>query len=53
MAVASWVVTNISAFEPMVFVLIPIPFVIAALAACALPAARASRVDPNTALRDL
>jgi len=53
MAVASWVVTDISAFEPLAFMLIPVPFVLAALVACYVPAARASRVDPNVALRDL
>ena len=53
MAVRSWVVTDISAFEPLMFALIPVPFVLAALLACALPAIRASRVDPNIALRDL
>ena len=52
MALNSWVVTNISAFEPLVFALIPVPFVLAAVLACALPAMRASRVDPNVALRD-
>ena len=53
MAVASWVVTDISAFEPLAFMLIPVPFVLAALVACYVPASRAARVDPNVALRDL
>jgi putative ABC transport system permease protein len=53
LAVRAWFVTNVSAFEPLVLVVVPIPFVVAALVACYLPAARASRVDPNVALRDL
>jgi putative ABC transport system permease protein len=53
LAVRAWVVTDISAFEPLVIAVVPLPFVVAALAACYLPAARASRVDPNVALRDL
>src|SRR5262249_25025903 len=47
----SWVVTDISAFEPVVFALVPLPFVASALVACYLPAIRASRLDPNVALR--
>lgn len=46
-------VTGISAVDPVVCGLVPIPFVLAALLACSAPAARASRVDPNVALRDL
>jgi putative ABC transport system permease protein len=53
MAVRAWVVTEVSAIDPVVFSLVPIPFVVAALVACYFPAARASRVDPNVALRDL
>jgi hypothetical protein len=39
--------------DAIVFLLSPLPIVAAAIAACAGPARRASRVDPNVALRDL
>jgi putative ABC transport system permease protein len=39
--------------DPIGFVVAPLCFIAAALAACYIPARRASRVDPNVALRDL
>ena len=47
MAVASWVVTDISAFEPLAFALIPRCRSLAALAAC-VPAGRARRASIPT-----
>jgi ABC-type antimicrobial peptide transport system permease subunit len=52
-AVKAFVETRVSAVDPWPLLLLPIPFVLAALAACYFPAARASRVDPNIALREL
>jgi predicted permease len=52
-ALRSTIFTGISPVDPLTFALVPIPFVIAALMACYVPASRASRVEPTVALRDL
>jgi len=52
-AVKAWAVTDVEAFDPWPLLLLPIPFAVAAFVASYLPAARAARVDPNVALRDL
>jgi putative ABC transport system permease protein len=49
----STIVTGISPVDPLMFALVPVPFVLAALIACYVPASRASRVEPTVALRDL
>jgi ABC-type antimicrobial peptide transport system permease subunit len=43
----------VAAFDPIAFVLAAGPLLVASGIACYLPARRASRVDPNVALRDL
>jgi ABC-type antimicrobial peptide transport system permease subunit len=47
------VFTTIGAWDPLEFTVLPLVFLCAAMIACWLPAARASQVNPNVALRDL
>jgi putative ABC transport system permease protein len=42
---------NVSAMDPMTFLLVPLVFVVTAMIAAYVPARRASRVDPAAALR--
>lgn len=42
---------GVKALDPFTFVAVPILFAVVALAACCVPASRAARVDPMTALR--
>jgi predicted permease len=49
----AFVYGNIQAFDLAAFALVPVPLIAAAFVACYLPARRASRVDPNVALRHL
>jgi putative ABC transport system permease protein len=42
---------EVSAFDPLVFTIAPLVLAIASLAACYLPARRATRILPTVALR--
>jgi ABC-type lipoprotein release transport system permease subunit len=51
--IRAYVNARVQPIDPVAFSLVPIPLILAALAACYGPARRASRVDPNVALRHL
>ena len=51
--VRSILVARVDIIDPWMLLGVPIPLPLAALFACLLPAYRASRVDPNLALRHL
>ena len=49
----AWLTAPVQVFDPVAFAVVPIPLALAAFLACFVPAWRASRVDPNVALRHL
>jgi ABC-type lipoprotein release transport system permease subunit len=51
--VRSYLAVKVDVIDPWMLILVPIPLLVAAFFACLLPAYRASRVDPNVALRNL
>jgi predicted permease len=51
--IRAYVNAGVTPIDPVAFAIVPVPLVLAALIACYAPARRASRVDPNEALRHL
>jgi predicted lysophospholipase L1 biosynthesis ABC-type transport system permease subunit len=53
MGLRALITDRIQVFDPLALTLVPIPLFVAAFLACYVPARKASRVDPNVALRHL
>jgi putative ABC transport system permease protein len=51
--IRSYMEADITIIDPWMFLVVPIPLILAAFCACYWPARRASRVDPQVALRTL
>jgi putative ABC transport system permease protein len=52
-AIRAFLTSQVQVIDPFAIAVVPIPLATAAFLACYLPARRASRVDPNVALRHL